>query len=208
MVANTLYKSNNHVAAGEVSIAGVTPSNETYWSNLVTYIDQIDRLHSYLTVKETAEFAWRCRTGGTHMKAFYGEGPEVREIIAKRDEEMVTVHRILDVLGLTRVKDTFVGDQSTVRGVSGGEKKRVTLAEMLVINVPVLCCDEISTGLDAATTFDSKKHTRLCSVVRFSVLTLRCLLFFMQQLLGLWRRRIVSRRQSRLFLSCSLLQRL
>jgi ABC-type proline/glycine betaine transport system ATPase subunit len=49
---------------------------------------------------------------------------------------------------------TFVGDQNTVRGVSGGEKKRVTVAEMLVVNTPVICCDEISTGLDAATTFD------------------------------------------------------
>ena len=43
---------------------------------------------------------------------------------------------------------------STLKGVSGGEKRRVTLGEMLVTGSQVLCADEISTGLDAAATFD------------------------------------------------------
>jgi ABC-type cobalamin/Fe3+-siderophores transport system ATPase subunit len=115
MVANNLYKSKNHVAGGEVSIAGVTPSKQTYWSNLVAYIDQIDRLHPYLTVQETAEFAWKCRSGGTHKKPFFGEGPEVDELIAKMDGEMVQVNKILEVLGLAHVKDVsymWVGGNS------------------------------------------------------------------------------------------------
>jgi ABC-type multidrug transport system ATPase subunit len=155
MVANTLHKSKDHVVGGTVSVATVSPTDKNiYWSNIVGYIDQIDRLHPYLTVKETAEFAWRSRTGGTHRKKYYGEGPEIDAIIQKMDQELTTVHKILDVLGLSRVNDTFVGDPSSVRGVSGGEKKRVTVAEMLVMTTPVVCCDEISTGLDAATTFD------------------------------------------------------
>lgn len=95
---------------------------------------QIDRIQPYLTVKEVCEFAWRCKSGGTHRKEFHGEGPEVDEAIAKMDKDMWVVVQIMRVLGLTRVKDTFVGDQSTVRGVSGGEKKRVTVAEMLVVS--------------------------------------------------------------------------
>ena len=59
----------------------------------------------------------------------------------------------MEALGLTRVKDTFVGDQQTVRGVSGGEKKRVTVGEMSVGFFPVLCMDEISTGLDGTFIF-------------------------------------------------------
>jgi ABC-type multidrug transport system ATPase subunit len=155
MIANNLYTSPNHVFGGTVSISAVAANDPgIYWSNLVGYIDQIDRLHPYLTVHETAEFAWRCRTGGTHRRPYFGTGPEVDALIAQLDEKLVTVHKILDILGLARVQDTFVGDASTVRGVSGGEKKRVTVAEMLVMTAPVLCCDEISTGLDAATTFD------------------------------------------------------
>jgi ABC-type multidrug transport system ATPase subunit len=155
MIANTLHTSKDHVVGGSIHMALVHPTDQhVYWSNLVAYIDQIDRLHPYLTVKETTEFAWKCRTGGTHRRAYYGQGPEIDAIIKDVDEKMTSVHKILDVLGLTRVKDTFVGDQSTVRGVSGGEKKRVTVAEILVTATPVICCDEISTGLDAATTFD------------------------------------------------------
>ena len=155
MIANTLHKGPNHVFDGTMHMALVHPTDPGInWSNLVAYIDQIDRLHPYLTVQETTEFAWRCRTGGTHWKPYYGEGPEIDNLIKDLDAQMMGVHKILDVLGLTRVKDTFVGDQKTVRGVSGGEKKRVTVAEMLITSTPILCCDEISTGLDAATTFD------------------------------------------------------
>ena len=42
--------------------------------------------------------------------------------------------------------DTVVGD-AMLRGISGGQKKRVTSAEMLVGPKKVLFLDEISTGL-------------------------------------------------------------
>lgn len=83
-----------------------------------------------------------------------GEGPEVDALIEKMNKEEYTVMSVMQALGLTRVKDTFVGDQQTVRGVSGGEKKRVTVCEMSVGGYPIMCMDEISTGLDAATTYD------------------------------------------------------
>mmetsp|Transcript_5321 Transcript_5321/g.13445 ORF Transcript_5321/g.13445 Transcript_5321/m.13445 type:complete len:1489 (+) Transcript_5321:283-4749(+) len=167
MIANNLSNQKGETKGGTVSINGVMPvgikdahkekTDPVIWSNLVSYIDQIDRLHPWLTVQETCEFAWKCRSGGTHREPWFKEGPEVDAIIEKMDEEKETVQKIMQGLGLTRVKDTFVGDQSTVRGVSGGEKKRVTVAEMLCVNTPVLCCDEISTGLDAATTYDITK---------------------------------------------------
>ena len=46
-----------------------------------------------------------------------------------------------------------MGD-NTIRGISGGEKKRVTIAEGLLTNARVLLLDEISTGLDSSVTFD------------------------------------------------------
>ena len=39
------------------------------------------------------------------------------------------------------------------RGISGGQKKRVTTGEMLVGPAKALFMDEISTGLDSSTTF-------------------------------------------------------
>lgn len=69
------------------------------------------------------------------------------------DEQGWLVDIIMRGVGLKRVADTFVGNEK-VRGVSGGEKKRVTVAEMMAARTFVDCFDEISTGLDAATTFD------------------------------------------------------
>jgi ABC-type multidrug transport system ATPase subunit len=146
MIANNLSQAGTQ--SGSVSLSGVNPGKGVVWSSLVAYMNQIDRLHPYLTVLETCEFAWRCRTGGTHRRKWHGTGPDIDAKIKKADDELMEVHFILEALGLTRVKDTFVGGQGKVRGVSGGEKKRVTVAEMLCVGVPVHCCDEISTGLD------------------------------------------------------------
>lgn len=72
------------------------------------------------------------------------------------------------------MEDTFVGNDR-VRGVSGGEKKRVTVGEMMATPTFVACFDEISTGLDAITTFDICKL--LGSVTRMrSTVTLVSLL--------------------------------
>lgn len=102
-------------------------------------------------MKETLDFAWQCRYGGTHARPFYDmDDPSVQEAVEKLDDEDWIVNAVMEGFGLTRVKDTFVGDNVSVRGVSGGEKKRVTVAEMFCVGAPVLCCDEISTGLDGA----------------------------------------------------------
>ncbi|XP_021608285.1 pleiotropic drug resistance protein 1 isoform X2 [Manihot esculenta] len=56
------------------------------------------------------------------------------------------------ILGLEGCADTMVGDEM-IRGISGGEKKRVTTGEMLVGPARALFMDDISTGLDSSTTF-------------------------------------------------------
>lgn len=56
-----------------------------------------------------------------------------------------TVPLTLQLLSLTNCADTIVGDAMT-RGVSGGERKRVTSGEVMVGPCKVLLMDEISTG--------------------------------------------------------------
>uniref|UniRef100_A0A0D3H5G1 ABC transporter domain-containing protein n=1 Tax=Oryza barthii TaxID=65489 RepID=A0A0D3H5G1_9ORYZ len=65
--------------------------------------------------------------------------------------EVVTDH-ILKILGLDICADTIVGN-NMLRGISGGQKKRLTTAEMIVTPGRALFMDEISTGLDSSTTF-------------------------------------------------------
>jgi ABC-type Mn2+/Zn2+ transport system ATPase subunit len=56
-------------------------------------------------------------------------------------------------LGLSECQNTMVGD-GQLRGISGGQKRRVTLGEMLMPPRPIKYMDAISNGLDAATTYD------------------------------------------------------
>ncbi|XP_024534219.1 ABC transporter G family member 37 isoform X1 [Selaginella moellendorffii] len=66
---------------------------------------------------------------------------------------------ILKILGLDICADTVIGDAMR-RGISGGQKKRVTTGEMLVGPAKSLFMDEISTGLDTSTTYQIVKSLR------------------------------------------------
>lgn len=62
----------------------------------------------------------------------------------------------MQILGLDVCKDTIVGNEM-MRGISGGQKKRVTTGEMIVGPTKTLFMDEISTGLDSSTTYQIVK---------------------------------------------------
>ena len=82
-----------------------------------------------------------------------GISQEQLDVIRKAEQEGLPRKIMLNILGLSDVEETFVGD-ATVRGISGGQRRRVTVGEMLMSRTPVVCGDEISTGLDAASTYD------------------------------------------------------
>jgi hypothetical protein len=117
--------------------------------NLVSFVAQLDNHAPYLTVKETFDFAFQCRTGGTHLNL----GVEGDNFVADLDKEKFTENLTIEGLDLAHVANTFVGNDD-VRGVSGGQRRRVTVGEMMQGQNPVACADEISTGLDAAVTHD------------------------------------------------------
>ncbi|CAA6672703.1 unnamed protein product [Spirodela intermedia] len=130
------------------------------------YIGQNDVHIREMTVRETLQFSARCQGSGTRYEMLMELARREKEENIKPDpdidlymkasalkgqEEVVTDY-ILKVLGLEMCADTLVGDQM-VRGISGGEKKRVTTGEMIVGPAKALFMDEISTGLDSSTTF-------------------------------------------------------
>lgn len=136
-----------------------------------SYIDQQDTHLAELTVRETFDFAARCQ--GTGHKA-----DELRELRKREKEqgiqsnweidsfmaadtlegkrEAIVSEYILRILGLDVCADTPVGS-AMIRGISGGQKKRVTSGEMMVGPKKTLFMDEISTGLDSSTTFQIVK---------------------------------------------------
>jgi ABC-type multidrug transport system ATPase subunit len=124
----------------------------------VSYVTQRDKHFPTLTVKETLEFAHECCGGELSKRAeqhFVYGGPEENKAALEAVRALFKHYPdvVIQQLGLENCKDTIVGD-AMLRGVSGGERKRVTTGEMQFGNKYVTLMDEISTGLDSAATFD------------------------------------------------------
>ncbi|KAE9029175.1 ABC transporter G family member 36 [Phytophthora rubi] len=124
----------------------------------VTYVDQHDVHFPTLTVKETLEFA-HAFTGGELLRR--GDELLTRGSAEENLEALHTVQTlfqhypdiVIEQLGLQNCQDTIIGN-GMLRGVSGGERKRVTTGEMEFGMKYMTLMDEISTGLDSATAFD------------------------------------------------------
>ncbi|KAJ6407594.1 hypothetical protein OIU84_010975 [Salix udensis] len=138
------------------------------------YISQHDLHYGEMTVRETLDFSGRCLGVGTRYEllaelsrrekeAGIKPDPEIdafmKAIAMSGQEHSLVTDYTLKILGLDICADILVGNDMK-RGISGGQKKRVTTGEMLVGPAKVLLMDEISTGLDSATTFQICKFMR------------------------------------------------
>ncbi|RLN87111.1 hypothetical protein BBJ28_00026902, partial [Nothophytophthora sp. Chile5] len=149
----------NITVEGEVTYNG-TPGSETSkrLPQFVSYVTQRDKHYPSLTVKETLEFAHACCGGGLSdrdAQLLAGGSAEQNKAALEAAQAMFKHYPeiVIQQLGLDNCQNTIVGD-AMIRGVSGGERKRVTTGEMEFGNKYVLMMDEISTGLDSAATFD------------------------------------------------------
>ncbi|KAJ5899214.1 hypothetical protein N7495_003958 [Penicillium taxi] len=69
---------------------------------------------------------------------------------------------VMAMLGLKHTFNTRVGNDF-VRGVSGGERKRVSIAEAILSGAPLQCWDNSTRGLDSANALEFCKNIRLMS---------------------------------------------
>ncbi|XP_049936779.1 pleiotropic drug resistance protein 3-like [Nymphaea colorata] len=133
---------------GEVSYNGYR-IDEFVPQKTSAYISQYDLHIPEMTVRETLDFSARCQGVGRKHEA-------IMELIRKEKEARIVPDHDLDlfmkILGLDVCSGTIVGDVMR-RGISGGQKKRLTTGEMIVGPTKTLFMDEISTGLDSSTTF-------------------------------------------------------
>ncbi|KAF5193457.1 Pleiotropic drug resistance abc transporter [Thalictrum thalictroides] len=131
------------------------------------YISQNDLHIGEMTVREILAFSARCQGVGfryemlkelsrREVAANIKPDPNIdvymKAAAMEGQKENVVTDYILKILGLDICADTFVGNEM-MRGISGGQRKRVTTGEMLVGPAKALFMDEISTGLDSSTTF-------------------------------------------------------
>ncbi|KAF5931063.1 hypothetical protein HYC85_031936 [Camellia sinensis] len=138
------------------------------------YISQHDLHYGEMTVRETLDFSGRCLGVGTRYEMLVELSRREKEAGIKPDPEIdafmkatavagqetsLITDYVLKILGLDICADILVGNDMR-RGISGGQKKRVTTGEMLVGPAKAFFMDEISTGLDSSTTFQIVKFMR------------------------------------------------
>ncbi|KAL6648774.1 hypothetical protein ACP70R_012998 [Stipagrostis hirtigluma subsp. patula] len=124
-------------AAGAGVEGSVTYNDEPYCKSLkrrIGFVTQDDVLFTHLTVKETLTYAALLRLPRTMTRQ------------QKEERAMDIIYE----LGLERCQDTMIGG-SFVRGVSGGERKRVCIGNEILINPSLLFLDEPTSGLDSTT---------------------------------------------------------
>ena len=85
----------------------------------------------------------------------------------------VLIDALLKMFGISHTKGTQVGNEY-VRGVSGGERKRVGIAETLATKSTVVCWDNSTRGLDASTALDYASSLRVMTDIsnRTTIVTL------------------------------------
>ncbi|KAJ7546115.1 hypothetical protein O6H91_08G025200 [Diphasiastrum complanatum] len=170
-IAGKLEK--NLRVSGQVKYNGYEPS-EFVPQRTSAYISQYDLHISEMTVRETLDFSGCCQGVGTRYEMLMelsrreklaGITPDpdldifMKATAVEGQQASMMTDYVLKLLGLDNCADTLVGDQMR-RGISGGQRKRLTTGEMLVGPAKVLLMDEISTGLDSSTTYQIVKCLR------------------------------------------------
>lgn len=115
------------------------------------YTAETDVHFPQLSVRDTLSFAALARTPRNRLPGI------TRKQYAEHMRDVV-----MAMLGLSHTINTRVGNDF-VRGISGGERKRVTIAEATLNGSPIQCWDNSTRGLDSANALEFVRTLRLMS---------------------------------------------
>ncbi|XP_065217450.1 protein white-like [Planococcus citri] len=128
----TFRSSANMVVSGSRTVNDI-PINSTTLSSLSAYVQQDDLFFGNLTVREHLIFQALVRMD--------------RDI--PYQQRMIRVEEVISELLLTSCQNTIIGKPGKIKGISGGEMKRLSFASEVLTNPPVMFCDEPTSGLDS-----------------------------------------------------------
>ena len=122
------------ITTGDILFNGAKVTNDELKGNVAYVVQSNDHLNPLLTVKETIIYASYLRLP-----------PDM-----KKKDKIKKAHKVIDLLGLKECSNTLIGNEM-IKGISGGEKRRVCIAIQILNNPSVILLDEPTTGLDSFT---------------------------------------------------------
>lgn len=137
---------------GQVNFGTLEPKEASQYRGQIVLNTEEEIFFPTLTVAQTIDFATRMKT--PHKLApGYDNAEDLR--VASRDF-------LLKALGIYHTLNTTVGNEF-IRGVSGGERKRVSIVEAMATRGSIYCWDNPTRGLDASTALQYVKAVRAMS---------------------------------------------
>ncbi|CAO3625872.1 unnamed protein product [Mucor fragilis] len=135
---------------GDVSYGGIDAHDfGKHFKGEVCYNEEEDLHYPTLTTEQTLRFALKNKTPSTRVP---GE--------SKQDFINSVLYLLGNMLGLTKQMKTMVGN-AFVRGLSGGERKRLSIAEQMTTHSSINCWDCSTRGLDASSALDYVRSLRI-----------------------------------------------
>ncbi|KAL9002558.1 MAG: hypothetical protein Q9188_004520 [Gyalolechia gomerana] len=134
---------------GDVHFGSMTAKEAEQYRGQIVMNTEEELFFPTLTVGQTIDFA-------TRMKIPYHR---LSDQHSDKDAQQEYRDFLLKSMGITHTSDTKVGNEF-VRGVSGGERKRVSIIETLATRGSVFCWDNSTRGLDASTALQYTKAIR------------------------------------------------
>uniref|UniRef100_A0A7S2MKD6 ABC transporter domain-containing protein n=1 Tax=Zooxanthella nutricula TaxID=1333877 RepID=A0A7S2MKD6_9DINO len=116
---------------GEVFVNGKQRSRKLF-ARIAAYVGQEDMMPAHWKVREAVMFNAYLKQNSARMHRSIDEWVDL----------------LMETFGLTVVEDSYIGGEA-VRGISGGQRRRVTLARGVAAHSSLLFCDEPTSGLSA-----------------------------------------------------------
>ncbi|ORX88633.1 hypothetical protein K493DRAFT_384766 [Basidiobolus meristosporus CBS 931.73] len=135
---------------GDVSYGGISAEEfQKRFVGEVAYNPEDDFHFPTLTVKETMNFALKCKTPGKRLP------DETKKSFVQNVRDT-----LLKMFGLSHTLNTLVGNEF-VRGISGGERKRLSISEQMAARAAINLWDGSTKGLDASSALSYVKSLRI-----------------------------------------------
>ncbi|KAG6614192.1 ABC transporter G family member 15 [Phytophthora cinnamomi] len=141
--------------SGVIEVNGTERNTKTFRA-VTSYVAQEDTLLGSFTVVETMRMAAKLSLPNT----------------VTSHEIEIRVENVMDAMGLETARDTLVGDIFR-KGLSGGQKRRLSIAIELLSNPSILILDEPTSGLDSSAAHNVMKFiVKLCAEGKTVVCTI------------------------------------